>query len=27
LFRSFHKDGSGKYKLRAHVGAGDLTLR
>jgi hypothetical protein len=27
LFRSFHKDGNGKYKLRAHVGAGDLTLR
>lgn len=27
LFRSFHKDGSGKYKLHAHVGAGDLTLR
>lgn len=27
FFRSFHKDGNGKYKLRAHVGAGDLTLR
>ena len=27
FFRSFHKDGSGKYKLHAHVGAGDLTLR
>jgi len=27
LFRSFHKEGSGKYKLYAHVGAGDLTLR
>lgn len=27
LFRSFHKEGSGKYVLRAHVGAGDLTLR
>ncbi|HKB71447.1 MAG TPA: hypothetical protein VKH46_11430 [Thermoanaerobaculia bacterium] len=27
LFRSFHKEGSGKYRLRAHVGAGDLTLR
>lgn len=27
LFRSFHKDGNGKYKLYAHVGAGDLTLR
>ena len=27
LFRSFHKDGNGKYKLHAHVGAGDLTLR
>jgi hypothetical protein len=27
LFRSFHKDGKGKYKLHAHVGAGDLTLR
>ena len=27
LFRSFRKQGSGKYKLYAHVGAGDLTLR
>jgi hypothetical protein len=27
LFRSFHKQGVGKYKLRAHVGAGDLTLK
>jgi hypothetical protein len=27
LFRSFHRDGNGKYKLHAHVGAGDLTLR
>jgi hypothetical protein len=27
LFRSFHKDGNGKYKLHVHVGAGDLTLR
>ena len=27
LFRSFEKAGSGKYKLHAHVGAGDLTLR
>lgn len=27
LFRSFHKDGNGKYKLHAHVGAGDLTFR
>jgi hypothetical protein len=27
FFRSFHKDGHGKYKLHAHVGAGDLTLR
>ncbi len=27
LFRSFHKEGNGKYKLYAHVGAGDLTLR
>ena len=26
LFRSFHKTGSGRYSLRAHVGAGDLTL-
>lgn len=27
LFRSFHKEGTGKYHLHAHVGAGDLTLR
>jgi hypothetical protein len=27
LFRSFTKSGNGKYKLHAHVGAGDLTLR
>ena len=27
LFRSFQKSGTGKYKLHAHVGAGDLTLR
>ena len=27
LFRSFHKNGGGKYRLHAHVGAGDLTLR
>jgi hypothetical protein len=27
LFRSFHKEGSGKYHLHAHVGAGDLTLQ
>ena len=27
LFRSFERHGSGKYKLHAHVGAGDLTLR
>jgi hypothetical protein len=27
LFRSFEKSGSGKYKLIAHVGAGDLTLK
>lgn len=26
LFRSFEKRGAGKYKLHAHVGAGDLTL-
>jgi len=26
LFRSFTKSGSGKYKLHAHVGAGDVTL-
>jgi hypothetical protein len=27
LFRSFEKFGKGKYKLMAHVGAGDLTLK
>jgi hypothetical protein len=27
LFRSFEKFGKGKYKLEAHVGAGDLTLK
>jgi hypothetical protein len=27
LFRSFHHSGSGKYKLHAHVGAGDLKLK
>jgi hypothetical protein len=27
LFRSFHKNGTGKYQLHAHVGAGELTLR
>jgi hypothetical protein len=27
LFRSFHKEGNGRYHLRAHVGAGDLTLQ
>jgi hypothetical protein len=27
LFRSFSKSGTGKYKLVAHVGAGDLTLK
>ena len=27
LFRSFQKTGNGKYKLHAHVGAGDLTMR
>jgi len=26
LFRSFEKTGNGKYSLKAHVGAGDLTL-
>jgi hypothetical protein len=26
LFRSFHKNGPGKYRLYAHVGAGELTL-
>jgi hypothetical protein len=27
LFRSFQKSGNGKYKLHAHVGAGDLNLK
>ena len=27
LFRSFEKRGPGQYRLHAHVGAGDLTLR
>lgn len=27
LFRSFQKSGNGKYRLHAHVGAGDLTMR
>jgi hypothetical protein len=27
LFRSFSRDGDGKFKLHAHVGAGDLNLR
>ena len=27
FFRSFQKTGNGKYRLHAHVGAGDLTLR
>ena len=27
LFRSFHRTGTGKYQLHAHVGAGDLTIR
>lgn len=27
LFRSFEKGGGGKYRLHAHVGAGDLTLQ
>ncbi len=27
LFRSFQRVGHGKYKLHAHVGAGELTLR
>lgn len=26
FFRSFHKSGNGKYRLHAHVGAGELTL-
>jgi len=27
LFRSFDQEGKGKYRLHAHVGAGNLTLR
>jgi hypothetical protein len=27
LFRSFRKEGSGRYRLHAHVGAGQLTLQ
>jgi hypothetical protein len=27
LFRSFHKEGHGRYFLHAHVGAGDLNLQ
>jgi len=27
FFRSFRKEGSGRYRLHAHVGAGDLSLR
>jgi hypothetical protein len=27
LFRSMHKEGNGRYSLRAHVGAGDLNLQ
>jgi hypothetical protein len=27
LFRSFRKTGTGRYKLHAHLGAGDLNLR
>ena len=27
LFRSFEKSGTGRYRLHAHVGAGDLNLR
>jgi hypothetical protein len=27
LFRSFHKEGNGRFHLHAHVGAGDLTLQ
>jgi hypothetical protein len=27
LFRSFQKTGAGRYKLHAHLGAGDITLR
>ncbi|HEY6929512.1 MAG TPA: hypothetical protein VJA66_07540, partial [Thermoanaerobaculia bacterium] len=26
LFRSFHREGAGPYRLHAHVGAGQLTL-
>jgi hypothetical protein len=26
LFRSFHTEGGGRYRLHVHVGAGDLTL-
>jgi hypothetical protein len=26
LFRSFKKSGSGRYRLHAHVGAGDVSL-
>ncbi len=27
LFRSFERSGPGKYRVRAHVGAGQLELR
>ena len=27
LFRSFHREGGGRYRLHAHVGAGQLTLK
>ncbi len=27
LFRSFEKTGTGTYRLHAHVGAGQVTLR
>jgi hypothetical protein len=27
LFRSFERSGPGKYRLHAHVGAGELDLR
>ena len=27
LFRSFHKEGGGRYRLHAHVGAGQITLK
>jgi len=27
LFRSFQQKGPGKYRLHAHLGAGDLTIR